>query len=148
MKVFNESIKSIIEKFSYDFHIVQQDTSKPCACVDFTTKQPDPGCKKCLGMGYKVVIRKIRGSSQDSQGSFRNAGIEERVLATSYFIDAKYPVFQENIIVDNGKPLIVHRIEEKRTANREPVYRKVYAVNKKGNPTIFMKHFSEVIKGA
>lgn len=147
MKAFNDGIRNMIKKFDYEFNIVRQDFNNPCACVDFVTKQPDPACKKCLGTGYRVTIRKIRGASQDSHGSFKNNSTEERISASSYYIDGKYDISTENIIIDAGVPLVSHRVEVKRTANREIVYRKVYAVMKKGNPQLFMENYNRALKG-
>lgn len=147
MKQFNDNIKRIIEKLAYDFYIVQQYFNIKCSCVNFTTKQPAPACPKCLGTGHKIKIKKIRGASQDDKGSFRNLSFNESAFMTSYYVDAKYPMFEQNIIVDNNEVFIVHRIEEKKTANREIVYRKAYGVPKKTHRKEFLSNFYRIVKG-
>lgn len=147
MREFNENIKKIIEKFSYNFYVVQQDFRVMCTCVDFSTKQPSPLCPKCLGTGRKVRIKEIRGASEDRKGSFRNMGMDEQTLATVYYIDAKYPVFEQNLIVDEDEVYIIHRLEKKKTANKETVYYQAMAHFKKSHNKEFLKNFNRVVKG-
>lgn len=147
MKHFNDNIKRIIEKFAYDFYIVQQDFNIMCTCIEFSTKQPNPACPKCLGTGRKIKIKKIRGASEDDKGSFRNMSLNESSFMRSYYIDAKYPIYEQNIIVDNDEVLIAHRIEEKKTANREIVYRKAFMNKKKSHTKEFLRNFYRVVKG-
>lgn len=147
MIALNEGIRAIIDQFSYEFYVVQQDFHISCSCVDFTTKQPDPACPKCLGTGHKVKIKKIKGASEDQKGSFRNIGIDERTTAVTYFITSKYPIYEKNIIVDEDDVLIVHRLEKKKSTNKEVVYYKVYAHYKKSNVKEFLENFYKVIRG-
>ncbi len=143
MKEFNEGIKKIIEKFAYEFFVVQQDFKIKCTCVNFTTKQAEPACEKCLGLGNKIKIKKIKGASEDRKGTFRNAAVMEANIAFTYFIDAKYPIFENNIIIDGEEVLKVYRVEKKKTP--EAVYTQCYAVHKKTNPKLLMKNFNKII---
>jgi hypothetical protein len=145
MRAFNNNIKRIIEKFSYDFFVIQQDFNIDCSCKNFTTKQADPTCPKCLGTGHKIKVKKIRGASEDRKATFRNSGLDEQTLAYHYYIDAKYPISEQNIIVDGDEVMIAYRIEKKKTANREHVYTKVAAHKKKSDIKIFMKNFSKIV---
>lgn len=147
MREFNNGIKRIIEKFSYDFFIVQQDFKVKCTCIDFTTKQADPLCPKCLGTGGKIKIKKMRGASSDSSGSFKISGVSESATMTIFYIDAKYPVFEGNIIVDGDDTFMVHRLERKKTTNKEMVYYKAFCNIKKVHSTAFMKNFNRIVKG-
>ncbi|MED1125327.1 hypothetical protein [Bacillus atrophaeus] len=145
MREFNENIKKILQKFSYDLFIVQQDFDVKCTCLDYTSKQPDPFCPKCLSTGSKIKIKKIQGASSDTKGTFRNLGVNESSLTVIYYIDAKYPVYERNVIVDEDEVYVIHRLERKRTANKETVYQKVYATYKKSNVKAFLKNFDRVV---
>lgn len=147
MREFNDGIKRIIEKFSYSFLIVQQNEKVICTCVDFTTKQADPHCPKCLGTGHKIKIKKIRGASEDSKGSFRLSGNSDTAVMTVFYIDAKYPVYDKNVIVDGDEVYMVNRLERKKTTNKELVYYKVYCNPKKTNTKSFLKNFNRIVNG-
>lgn len=41
-----------------------------------------------------------------------------------FYIDAKYPVFEQNVIVDDDDVFIIYCTEKKKTANKELVYYK------------------------
>ena len=147
MKAFNNGIKKVIHKFEYPFYIVQQDFNIDCVCKDYTTKQGNPTCKKCLGLGHKIKIKQIRGASQDRRGTFKNTGLMENSLSTVYYIDSKYTVFEDNIIVDDNEVFVIYRLERKKSSNKEEIYRKILAHYLKGNPKLFLKNFKELIKG-
>lgn len=139
---FNQAIKNIIAKFSYPFYVVQQDFKVKCVCVDHTTKQGKSTCEKCLGLGHKIKIKKIRGASEDKRGTFRNRGLEERSTVASYFIDSKYPICRDNVIVDGEDVFTVYRLENKKTP--ESVYNHCYAVPKKNDVKIFLENFNKI----
>lgn len=145
MKEFNDSVKKIIEKLSYEFYVVQQFFKIDCPCMNFATKQADPSCKLCLGLGKKIKIKKIKGASEDKKANFRNEGLNETSTSVSYYIDAKYNIYEKNMIVDDGKAYVVYRLEEKKTAKREIVYRLCLAQPKKSSNEIFMKNFNNII---
>lgn len=144
MENFNKSIKRIIKKFEYDFFLIQQDFEVKCSCHDFSTKQGVPSCEKCLGTGYKIKIRKIRGASEDRKITYRNLGLEERSVGYTYFIDEKYPIYEDNIIVDKDLVLVAYRVERSKT--NEPVYSKCLAVQKKSDSKMLLRMFKKIVK--
>lgn len=148
MKIFNSNIKKVLEKLSYDFYVVQQDFRIKCPCVDATSKEADPNCPKCLSTGHKIKIRKIRGASQDKKVTFRNNALNEQSLSINYYINAKYPVYERNLIIDEDDVFHIYRIEKKHTANKELVYYKAAVHSKKANSRIILKNFRNIVKGA
>lgn len=147
MKKLNDGIKEIIEMFSYPFYIVQQDKSFKCTCTNPTTGQADGTCPLCLGTGYKIQIRKIKGVSFDSKASFRDQGLDEQTLSCTYYVDAKYPIFKDNLIIDNNNVRYVYRTEYKYSSNKEMVYIKASVHEKKTNPKKILENFYRLIGG-
>lgn len=144
MNKFNQSIKNIIKKFEYEFFVIQQNFEVRCTCHDFSTKQGEPSCKKCLGTGYKIKIKKIKGASEDRKITYRNLALEERSVAYTYFIDEKYPIYEDNIIVDGELALVAYRVERSKTT--EAVYSKCLAVQKKSDSNLLLRMFKDIVK--
>lgn len=142
----DDGIKKIIDTFQYEMYAVHVDESIDCACKNFTTKQGDPKHKLCLGTGQKIKIKKIQGASQESSSSFRNTDTSEAGTAMIYYIDSKYHIKENDIIVDNGDIFVAHRIERKKGTNRDYVYQKCICINKKTDVQVFLKNFNEIVK--
>lgn len=142
----DNGIKKIIETFQYDMYVVHVDPNIDCACKNFTTKQGDPNHKLCLGTGQKIKIKKIKGASQESSSSFRNTDTSEAGSAMVYYIDAKYHINQNDIIVDHDDVFVAHRVERKKSTEREFVYQKCICINKKTDVQVFLKNFNEIVK--
>lgn len=147
MQWLDDGIKNIIDIFKYSLYHVSIDSKKDCVCKDFTTKQGKADCKMCLGTGQKIKIYEIEAASQESSSSFRSQGNDEKGLATIYYIDSKYHIDESDILVDKDQVVIAHRIERKKGTNRDYVYQKCIAINKKTDVKAFLKNFYEIIKG-
>lgn len=147
MKWIDKGILSIIKKFEYDMFVVNVNQDILCVCRDFTTKQGDPNCKLCLGTGKKIKIRKARAASMDSSASFKNYGMDEKSLATIFYMDPKYIINDGDLIVDGDTPMIANRVEKKRGTNKERIYNQCFCITMKTSPTVFIKNFKEIING-
>lgn len=146
MQWFDDGIRDMLEHFAYDFYVVQPDTSVTCVCTDFATKQGDPECKKCLGQGYKIYIRKIRGALEDRSSTFQNINVRETSSSHIYYIDRNYPVDEKDVIVDGEDVVVIHRVDRKRSTGKDTVYFKCYGVPKKNQRTLFLKNFQQILK--
>lgn len=145
MKWFDRNILKIIKKFEHEFFIVQQDFDIDCVCVNYDTKQADPGCKKCLGTGHKIKIRKIRGASQDSTIPNTARPVNELFVAKSYYIKTECKMYKDNIIVDNDEIYFVYQPRNATAFEGRTVYQKVMAISKKLDSKVFLKNFYEII---
>ena len=143
-EMFNNSILKIVERFSYNFFIVQQDFGINCTCVNFDTKQADPACPKCLGTGKKITIRKIRGASADSgiPQTIRTQG--DFLIAKTYYIPCSTPIADNNIIVDDGA-WPVYKTQNLRSFGGGNIYQKCLTVSKKSNEHLFLDNFYKIV---
>lgn len=147
MKWLEEGIIEILDEFSYPFFVVQQDFSVKCSCVNTASNSPRLDCKKCLGTGHKIVVRKIEGYREDNKGTFQNFSAREASASTVYFIKGKYPVYNSNWIVDENDIFMVHRFERKRGKDKKVIFQKCFCVPKKSGRQVFLDNFRKIVSG-
>lgn len=145
MKWLKEGVERVIREFMYPFYVVQQDFSVTCSCV-YMSKHADPACKKCLGTGYQITIRKAKGYSEDIMKSVRQSYASEPIISAEYYVLSKYPLHSKNIIVDGDEAFIVHEQERLKSTEKTEVYQLCYTYPKKTDPKIFMQNFNEVMQ--
>lgn len=145
MERFNRNIINIIKKFSYPFFVIQQDKNVKCSCVNYDTKEADPGCKKCLGLGYKIKIKKIKGACQESDIPSTTRPSNEILISKEYYIDCKYPVFDDNVIVDGEQVLFIYKSQAFRSFKGEKIYQKCSVQKKKFDSKVLLQNFHEIV---
>lgn len=146
---FNENVEKMIDLFAYQFYIVHPDKNVKCTCVDVTTKNPDPECPTCLGTGCKIYIRKIEGVYQDSAVSDNmvSKGASNMILGRNYYTKAKYPIYQDDIIVDDGEIFFVFVSKDQKSFQNKTVFSKSTSYAKKFNSEAFMANFNKIVGG-
>jgi hypothetical protein len=145
---FNENILNVIEKMSYNFFAVQQDFNVDCICVNFDTKQANPGCKKCLGTGKKIKIKRLRGACQEPKPPSLPRSGREMVEAKNYYIKPDNLMARDNIIVDGDEIFVVQGVQREKAFHGELVFQKCTTVPKKSDTELFLKNFRWITGGA
>lgn len=144
----HQNILKTIEQCSYNFYIVQQDFNIDCVCTEHATKQADPNCKLCLSTGKKITIRKIRGACNEIiEGGLRSSTNPSAApLIRNYFIPAKYPIYQENLIIDDNEVGIVFRNTKLKGIKGELCHQECLVTKKQNDQEKVLKNFKEIIK--
>jgi hypothetical protein len=148
MSMFNDNILKIIDKYSYEAFIVNQDKRVNCVCVNHDTKQPDPNCKKCLGTGHKIKIKKILVSNNNTNVPAANAVVRDSIevlISQVYYIPARYKAAKDDLIIDGNDVYELYEISTGQSDHGELVYQKAMGVTKKYDQTKFMDNFNEII---
>lgn len=148
-RYWNERIRETIETCSYEFYVVHPIKKVVCTCVDHSTKQADPKCKMCLGMGYKIKIRKIKGAANDIEAtaSGKNSrGSSALTVAKTYFIDSKYPIEDNDMIIDDDEVSYVFRIYTMKGLNGEVTHNEVTAYPLRADHKITLQNFRELLR--
>jgi hypothetical protein len=150
MEPMDTKIRSVIKKFSYPVWFVLRDQNTNCTCVDFTTKQPDPKCKRCLGTGKKIKLVRVNAAHQNEDISMRGDGLGygEKVVAGNYYTLTEVDASPEDIIVDGSDVDVLQHIYSERTNSTNPIYYKHSTAPMKSNTMTFLKNFKEVLKNA
>ena len=132
MQPFDSKIQKVIRKFSYPVWFIHRDSKILCTCVNFATKQPNQHCKKCLGTGRKIYIKKIQAARQPF-----------RLSITGESLSSEYNVYTSYYTLND---VIQDRYDE-RSNSSESVYYRYLVAPKKQNKEIFLKMFYSIIGG-
>lgn len=141
---FNKGILNMIEVHSYDFYVVIRNLDIQCTCVTHATKQPDVKCHKCLGTGYKITIKKVRGAAQDTQlpSTFRG---DKFLVARNYYLPNVEDLKEDDLIVDNGFVYVVFEYQQMLGIKGTIPYRKITSTKGKFDKKIFFSNFNKII---
>lgn len=147
---FERKIKETIEECSYDFYVVNPIKSVRCTCVDLTTQQANPKCINCLGTGYKISIKKIRGASNEILTNITGKGgikgnLTEAV-ARNYFIDHKYPISEDALFIDDNQVWYVYRIFDMKGLKGNLTHYEIQANLKKNDHDVVLNNFRKIMK--
>lgn len=144
-ELFKQKILNMIETCSSNFFVVKRDTRIQCDCVDHATKQPVASCKKCLGTGYKVSIKKMRGACyEEMKGGATLSSKTSRIMRT-YYIDPSNTIAENDYIVDHNEVYYVYRIAVMRGLEGEITHKQVTAVLKSEDHDKIFKNFITII---
>ena len=141
---FNKGILDMIETHSYEFYVVVRDLNIQCTCVTHATGQGDVKCHKCLGTGYKITIKKIKGAAQDTQlpPTFRS---DKFLVARNYYIPSNEILKDDDLIVDNGSVFVVFEYQQMLGIKGTIPYRKISSTKRKFDAKIFFNNFNKII---
>lgn len=148
-KSFNRNLHKLINKLEWPMYLVNVDWEKRCSCLNAENNAGNPSCPHCLGVGYKISIKKIMAVKQPYKTG-KSAGGDPSTISlvvSKYYIDSRY-----------GKPLtgdlIIHENEIDavkfsrvwRTDFSDIQYYEVQAVQKKYNNSALLKNFYKIVK--
>ena len=145
MQWIDEGIERILDKFSYSFYVVEPDMNMTCVCKNYTTKQGNPECEKCFGLGYRARIRKVEGVLEDRHSTFQNKNVRESSISHIYYVKGKYSIGENSTIVDENVACDVHRKDRRVSADKRIVFYRVLTIPKKNNRDVFIKNFNKAL---
>lgn len=150
MQPMDTKIVSVIKKFSYPMWFILAKKDVDCSCVDFHTKQPVPGCPKCLGTGHQVKIVRSNAAHQNDTAMMSGNGLGSRevnVVPVFYTLtDIKCE--EGDIVVDGNEAFVVQHYFSEHSNESKPVYYKIVGAPLKNNVDKFMDIFHETLRGA
>ena len=150
MQLFDDGIKKAIKKWSYPVWFVIKDDSTNCTCVDFTTHQAKPGCKKCFGTGKKVILRRMNAAHQSIDASMRGEGLAmgELNIIGVYYTLQNVKVSEGDMILDGEFLDVIQNYYPMRSDHSNPIYYKYDTAPVKSNRATIIKSLKETLKGA
>ena len=137
--MFSEAIKNMIHQYEGKMLVINR-LSPSCICAKVGTNQPEPGCRFCLGTGKKIRITEIKGVAQESNGASTMRKNADYTITKEIFIDAKYTVKADDLIVFEDQVFKIYQIKMHRLSNNEPVYAIVYATPLKYDSSLVLKN--------
>lgn len=146
---YHDSFQYVINKYSHDLHIINLDKRVKCSCHIAGSSDPDPNCEHCLGTGYRVFIRKIRGAAQTSTFPDTFRATNQILITTSFYLLDDVPVNRDDIIIyDNGSnegAYIVNDAARNNGFDGKFCYTKASGIPKKLDNTIFFENLHKII---
>ena len=146
---FHNSIKNTIEKMAYDFYVIKPFMDITCPCMLDASEQGDPDCHMCLGTGHKITIKKIKGASNDVEANVSGKSVKGSAAVTVgriYYVDAKYPISNTDIIIDGEDIFYVYRPYKMRGFKGELTHTEVHAIPKRNDHSRIMKNFKKILE--
>lgn len=148
MQPFDSKIQKVIRKFSYPVWFIHRDSKILCTCVNFATKQPNQHCKKCLGTGRKIYIKKIQAARQPFRLSITGESLSsEYNVYTSYYTLNDVNAAPYDLFIDGNEVDVIQDRYDERSDSSESVYYRYLVAPKKQNKKLFLKMFYSIIGG-
>lgn len=144
-EMFHNSILRTIDECSYKFYVVKPNKSIKCICTNHTTKQANVECKKCLGTGYKIVIKRYYGASNDKMKGGASIGTKTSQIIKTYFLKCEYKIAEDDLIVDDNELYYAFRVEDMKGLKGVKTHQEVMAVKRKNDHDIALQNFKDIL---
>lgn len=144
-RTFNKSIENIMDLLDHEFYVVYLDKSISCTCLHQGTGQAEPTCKRCLGTGFKIKIRKCHGVCQDSAIPSTIRNTTGFVISRNYYFKAKDRLNNDDLIVDDNGVWFAYQGPDYASFDGTQVFQKCSVMPKKLDPDIFFKNFNAIV---
>lgn len=142
---FNKCIQDTIDRCSYDFYVVHTNLAIDCVCTKQATGQPDAACKKCLGTGHKIVIRKTRGASNNELKGTATLGVMSSRVAKTYFIKSNFVPNEKDLIIDDNEVYYVHRFERRRSLEGIYTHSEIASIKQTNRHNTILNNFYQIL---
>ena len=142
---FHRNIDATIEECSFLMYAVMQNRHIKCSCAPHATKQPLESCKKCLGTGHKIRIKRIKGAVNESIKGGTALGVMSSYTTKQYFINRKYGLTEDDYLIDENEVYYIHRIQKMRGLQGDMSHLEMTGIKKKNGHDTILKNFKDII---
>lgn len=147
---YDDKIQQSIKNWSYPVWFIIKNEDIDCPCVNYTTHQADPNCKKCFGTGKKTMLRQVNAAHQNNRISIRGEGLgmgEIDVVGVYYTLeDAK--ATEADMVLDGDTLDVIQHFYPMRSDHSAPIYYKYETAPKKTDMKMIIKNIKDVLRGA
>lgn len=141
--MYRQAIQHMIHLYEGDLLAVNR-LEAQCLCATAITAEPSPSCPHCLGTGRKIRLQKIKGVVQESNGPSTMRRVTDCVITKEIFVDEKYQVQIEDLIIFNQEVFKIFEIKTFRLTDNQPVYRILYATPLKYDSHYVIQHLAKL----
>lgn len=143
--LFNKNIEKIMALLDHEIYVVYLDKTVKCTCLHEGTSQPDAACKKCLGTGYKIKIRKCMAVCQNTSVPTTIRNTTGFVIARNYYVRASDSLKNDDIIVDGEGVYFLFQGPEFASFDGQYIFQKCSAMPKKLDTEDFLINFNQIV---
>ena len=147
-KSFNRNLHRLIKKIEWPMYLINVDWEKRCSCLNSESNSGDVSCPHCLGIGYKISIRKVLAVKQPYKAGKSSGGDPSsiKLVVSRYYMDAKYGKPSTGDLIIHEKEIDVVKFSRLwRTDSSDRQYYEMQAVSKKYNNDMLLKNFYKII---
>ena len=145
MRINKATVKTLIDRYGYYAYLIRLNKAIKCECVNPSTKESNPKCKKCLGTGYQIRISKIfmasREATEQEASIIQSFGITPKICYLKGFVD----VHKDDIIVDSENVYNIFTFQHHRGVSGYQAFTRCICPDMKLNKSTFLKLFKEVL---
>lgn len=143
--VYNKKIRYVMDNVQKDIYIINLFKENKCTCLHSGSSEPNPRCKKCLGTGYRIKIKKAKGVLQDSDLASTIRSSSQTIVAKNCYLLEEYSIGIDDLIISEDYILLVNEIKEYRSRDNEVIYRRCFCVDKKYYTEDFINNFNAIV---
>lgn len=145
--VNSETVKKLLNRYGYYFYVVKCFNNVKCTCLDPTSKDADPNCPKCLGMGTKIKIYKVFGCLRETNE--REISIAQNMSSSPKvaYIKGIKRYEKDDIIVDDENVYHMAALQWHRGEKGEFEFTRAICPFTKGGDASFIRNFYKLING-
>ncbi len=141
----DRTVKKLIDRYGYYFYIIRCVPGTECGCVNHTTLAPDPRCKRCLGTGHKIRIKKVFGAIREIKERESEAVISVNSTPKIVYIKGKLIVNKDDLIIDNEDVFHVLACQYHKGEKGEYAFTRLVCPYTKANPAHIIRNFKELL---
>lgn len=139
------TVKLLLDRYGYYFYIIKKIQAAKCICLDPITKDPNPKCKKCLGLGTEIKIYKVFGAIREVKE--REISIAQNISASPkvVYIKGLCYVNKDDVIIDSENVYHVFNFQYHRGENGSFQFTRLICPNTKSNAAPLIRNFKELL---
>lgn len=135
----------VIERYSYSFYLIKKVKGISCTCTNNISKEADPNCKRCLGLGTKIKIYKVKGASRETKEYEATKSENTSATPKIFYILGNQYVNKDDVIVDSENVYKVYTMQHHRGEQGKQEFTRCVCPNNKYNKILFLKNFKELL---
>lgn len=145
-QLFKQKIEKTIEMCSKTFYWVHTDKRFKCNCIEHATGQPSNTCPKCLGTGYRIIIKKARGSYDEEMIGTMRLNSNASNVVRKYFLLNKYDVTENDYFIEDDQVYYVFRVMHMHGLDGLETHLQVTCARKDNNHEQILQNFKDILK--
>ena len=141
----SKTVEKLINRYGYYFYLINCNAAIKCTCLDPITKDPNLKCKKCLGLGYKIKIRKVFGAIRETKE--REVSIAQTISITPKIVYIKGLVHssKDDLVIDNESIYRVFTRQYHKGEHGEFGFTRLTCPTEKSNHSTFIRNFRRLM---
>lgn len=141
----SKTVELLLNRYGYYFYIIKRYPASKCKCVDPVTKDANPKCKKCLGLGTQIKIHKVFGVIREVKE--REISIAQNISVSPkiVYIKGLCYVNKDDVVIDSENIYHVFNFQYHRGEDGNFQFTRLICPNTKANPSSLVRNFKELL---